>query len=183
MINMTQKSEFRYMIEFEDGFSSRLGVYGLDEKEVYGTRAFMGISIEVGDRVEPNTVNERDTDPIRVVSYAEVRATAVTAPFRVPLTEMQPNWEELINKGSRRQNMNSIRVESPDHVEAAIERHRQAYERQFKELTETLQDAFNAFIEGHPLYDFPDTREEQKDRLIGFSLLGETTSRSTVVKI
>lgn len=162
----------KYVVDFPDGLSSRVGVYGLDsrKREVYGGTAFIGVSIEVGDKVEPHAA-VKGASTVRVQSYAQVKATAIKGEeFRVPLAEMQPNWEDLINNAAREQNANSIRVESPEHVQVAIERHRQAYEKQFKELAGELEDKFNGFMEEHPLCDFPDCRPKvEKHRLVVFS--------------
>ena len=123
---MTQKQsiDLRYVVEFPKSLSSRVGVYGLDSKrrEVYGATAFMGISIEVGDQVEPHVAGGRK-DQVQVKSYSRVKATTVTGEqFRMPLSELHENWEELINEGARRLNANSIKVGSPDHVAVAIDK-------------------------------------------------------------
>ena len=172
-------AEFRYVVEFPEGLSSRVGVYGLDSgrREVYGATAFMGISIEVGDQVEPHSSGRR-TDTVAVKSYARVKATTVMGDrFNQDLSGFRKNWEELINEAARRQNANSIRVESRQDVDVAIERHRQAYEKQFEKLAGQLQDGFNALIEDHPLFDFPGARQEvEKHRLMVFSSTGEQGS-------
>ena len=153
---MEQKSEqinLEYMVKFEDGLRPRVHIYGIDSEagEIYGADTRIGVSVGAGYSVSgPSKEDFKNRHVLAMVNMGpKLNTSLIVAEFRGKLPEVE-NWEQELYDAHREHGTNVIRVQNPNHVRSALDRHTQLYGEQFHELAERFTNLFQGFIGEHP---------------------------------
>lgn len=155
---MEQKSEkinLEYIVGFLDGLRPRVHVYGIDSEagETYGAQAWIGVSVGAGHHVNiPSEDDFRKRHVGAMVSAeAKIDASLVVLKYRTKLSKVD-GWEQKMLEVLRKDGWNGVKIQNPEHIKPAIDRHVELYIRQFHELAERFENLFQGFIGEHPGY-------------------------------
>jgi len=155
---MEQKSEqinLEYMVQFEDGLRPRVYIYGIDSEagEVYGTEARIGVSVGAGYNLSlPSKEDFENKNTLAMVRMGpKLNTSLVYEEFRGKLPQTE-NWEQEMYDAQREDGTNVIKVQNPNHVRSALDRHAQLYGEQFHELAKRFTNLFQGFIGEHPSF-------------------------------
>ncbi|MBI5803981.1 hypothetical protein HY450_01930 [Candidatus Pacearchaeota archaeon] len=141
-----------YKVTFEDGFRPAVHVYGVDPQagKVYYGSAGIGVGVGAGNKVSLPSESDRERNVLANIAYAsEINCTAVIKRYEGGIPECE-DWEEKNNEHFRQKGYNVIKVQSPEHIQPAIERHVELYRKQFEGLARRFEDLFCGFIVEHP---------------------------------
>lgn len=157
---MEQKSEqinLEYKVEFEDGLKPMIRVYGInsENKEVYGAEVMIGALVGAGYNV--TGASDEDLKNKGLIANVTI-GTGLNLSLAVSrLTGNLPedeDWEQKMYEVARKNRSNVIKVQNPDHVNPAIDRHVELYRKQFHELGNAFLVMFQGFIRKYPGYGF-----------------------------
>ena len=153
---MEQKSEqinLEYMVKFEDGLRPKVHIYGINSEagEVYGADARIGVSVGAGYHVvQPSKEDFENKHTLAMVEMgSKLDTSLVVDEFRGKLPEDE-NWEQEVYDIFREDGANVIRVQNPNHIRTALDRHAKLYREQFHDLAKRFTNLFQGFIGEHP---------------------------------
>ena len=158
---MTQKQEksgqinLEYVVRFDDGLKPRVHVYGIDSKsgEVYGADESMGIII--GTDCYLGTLSEGETKEKNMRGIVCIKLKRQiwgnTKNFRKRIPDLK-EWEQRMHDDHKKDGCNVIKIQSPEHVDVAIDIHKGLYLKQFDRLIEESEERFRKFMREHPGY-------------------------------
>ncbi|MEK6953300.1 MAG: hypothetical protein AABX29_09900 [Nanoarchaeota archaeon] len=158
MPQKTEEIKLEYMVEFEDGLRPKVHVYGINDEEIKGALAYFGVVTGAGDMVgiiarEKEVKDGERPSPNRVQvttgPHILVHETVHHFKSKVPETD---GWEQQLYDCSRTMGFNVIKVQDPEHIQPAIDRHREQYQEQFRPLAEKFMELYQDFIKEHPGY-------------------------------
>jgi hypothetical protein len=151
----SEQINLEYIVKFKDGFRPRLKVYGIDSKagEIYGADIRIGVSVSAGYDIRPPSEEDFKKHILAMVGMGiNLDASWIISKFRAKFPENK-NWEQEQYEACREEGTNVIRVQNPDHIQSAIDRHVDLYREQFHTLGERFVKLFQRFIRKHPGYE------------------------------
>ena len=168
MEKRSEEINLEYMVEFKEGLSPVVKVYALDSDtgRFHITYTGIGVGIGAGYRVEKMEIKKSKEKcpsfslPVEEDIFYQISesSTRVKAEFSKSKPE---NWEQDFYEDCRKKGVNCIKVKNPEHIEVAIERHKELYAKQFQVLGMTFKDLFEEFIRKHPIYEHPPVPEKK----------------------
>ena len=134
---------------YPNDYSSVKGkrIYGLEKaRGMKGVEVF-GAGYSVSG---PSKEDFKNRHVLAMVNMGpKLNTSLIVAEFRGKLPEVE-NWEQELYDAGRESGTNVIRVQNPNHVRSALDRHTQLYGEQFHELAERFINLFQGFIGEHP---------------------------------
>lgn len=170
-----QQKDLNYVVDFEDGLSPRLAVYGIDpEGNVYGVKVYFGTSIQVGNEVKtaPRTAERKRRVGVRSTG-SDLKTSFFENEMRLKSHELNPDWEEDMKKHLKEEGVNVVRVQNPDQIPVVIKRYRESYEQQFAELSEQLKALYDDFVTRYEIIG----RYEKPVSILDFNFVEEALGR------
>ncbi len=152
---MGQESEniqLEYRVKFEDGVRPKAHIYGIDSEanEVYGADVYFGVSVGAGHHVSNSDKEDsQNRFGVRIGKGVKINVSVTVSEF-VGKPKEKEGWEQGMNDKLREEGTNVIKIQNPDHIRPAIDRHLELYSKQFEDLGKTFLDMFDNFMEEHP---------------------------------
>jgi hypothetical protein len=151
-----------YVVKYDDGFRSRIHVYGIDSREDVAYGAIASVAVSVG--VDVKIMDLMEINPMLAIMGHLAGIDASVGKCGVNLgtqingrgyenpIDTNPDWEFELQMDAREQNMNCVKIISKDDIDATLKQHAKNYSEQFHGLGEQMMDLYMKFLEEHPGY-------------------------------
>lgn len=146
----TEQIPLEYRVEFDDGVRPRLLVYGIDAAvgKLYGEDVTFAASVNVGRKVQTGSLSDAiESGVVQHSIEGVISISGVCTRFEMLLGDES---EQHLVTSVREDGYNCIKVEKPEDINAAVDRHLERYKAQFEPLVEQLLKAYEAFVAEYP---------------------------------
>jgi len=147
-----EQKNLEYMVEFEEGIRANVIIYGINHEsgELYGADVNLRLQTKSGNSDVKIEVDNQITESVKYNDYG-VKISCVVHKYKAPIPEGK-NWEQEMHKEVKNQGWNCIRVQDPEHVRTAIDRHIELYLDPLNNLVNGFLDMFKETVKNHPNY-------------------------------
>ena len=152
--NKTEQIDLEYMVSFPNGLRPNLFVYGIDDeaKEVYSASVHFGVVVGAG-----TFVNNGFEGKVRIDMTPRNHITQLI--FDECCYDQEFDESKHLAE-CREKGWNAVKVKSSEHLTTAVDRYRELYLDQFKELSDKFLKIFQEFMAEHPGYGYPNESDK-----------------------